>query len=159
MAFYMIAAAVFSGDLNIKQYVLDNVPEGRDQEIFGGRIILRKVYNHGAAFNIMEKSPQVVMKLSALLGAVLLIRDVFLLRKNGHAVEKTGMMLLTGGAFSNIYDRIVRGKVVDYFAIKSRWKKLSGLTFNVGDICIAAGAFLVSLTRLHSAEKSEKRES
>ena len=146
MMFYTIAAAAAALDLGIKQYVLDNVAEGQDREMAGGHLILRKVYNRGAAFNMLEKYPQFVMKLSALLGAVLLVRDVLLMRKKGHAMEKTGMMLLTGGAFSNLYDRIVRGKVVDYLSIKSRWKRLSRLTFNLGDICIAAGALQAALS-------------
>ena len=146
MIFYTIAAAAAALDLGIKQYVLDNVVEGQDLEMAGGHLILRKVYNRGAAFNLLEKYPQFVMKLSALLGAVLLVRDAFLMRKKGHTVEKAGMMLLTGGAFSNLYDRTMRGKVVDYLAFKSRWKRLSRLTFNLGDICIATGALLAALS-------------
>ena len=147
MIFYTIAAAAAALDLGIKQYVLDNVAEGQDLEMAGGHLILRKVYNRGAAFNLLEKYPQFVMKLSALLGAVLLVRDAFLMRKKGHTVEKAGMMLLTGGAFSNLYDRVMRGKVVDYLAFKSRWKRLSRLTFNLGDVCIAAGTLLAVLSR------------
>ena len=146
MIFYTIAAAAAALDLGIKQYVLDNVAEGQDLEMVGGHLILRKVYNRGAAFNLLEKYPQFVMKLSALLGAVLLVRDAFLMRKKGHTVEKAGMMLLTGGAFSNLYDRTMRGKVVDYLAFKSRWKRLSRLTFNLGDICIAAGSLRAALS-------------
>lgn len=147
MIFCTIAAASAALDLGIKQYVLDNVTEGEDRELAGGRLVLRRVYNRGAAFNLLEKSPQFVTKLSAWLGAVLLVRDVFLMRKKGHTAEKTGMMLLTGGALSNLYDRIMRGKVVDYLAVKSRWKRLSRLTFNLGDVCIAAGALLAALSR------------
>ena len=147
MIFCTIAAASAALDLGIKQYVLDNVTEGEDRELAGGRLVLRRVYNRGAAFNLLEKSPQFVTKLSSWLGAVLLVRDVFLLRKKGHTAEKTGMMLLTGGALSNLYDRIMRGKVVDYLAVKSRWKRLSRLTFNLGDVCIAAGALLAALSR------------
>ena len=120
---------------------------GLVDQLAGGRLVLRRVYNRGAAFNLLEKSPQFVTKLSAWLGAVLLVRDVFLMRKKGHTAEKTGMMLLTGGALSNLYDRIMRGKVVDYLAVKSRWKRLSRLTFNLGDVCIAAGALLAALSR------------
>ena len=143
MIFCTIAAASAALDLGIKQYVT----EGEDRELAGGRLVLRRVYNRGAAFNLLEKSPQFVTKLSAWLGAVLLVRDVFLMRKKGHTAEKTGMMLLTGGALSNLYDRIMRGKVVDYLAVKSRWKRLSRLTFNLGDVCIAAGALLAALSR------------
>ena len=90
MIFYTIAAAAAALDLGIKQYVLDNVAEGQDLEMVGGHLILRKVYNRGAAFNLLEKYPQFVMKLSALLGAVLLVRDAFLMRKKGTYSGKSG---------------------------------------------------------------------
>ena len=67
MIFCTIAAAAAALDLRVKQYVLDNVTGGEDREMAGGRLVLRKVYNRGAAFNLLEKSPRFVMKLSALL--------------------------------------------------------------------------------------------
>ena len=73
--------------------------------------------------------------------------DALLLKRRGRILEKTGMALLTGGALSNLSDRVLRGKVVDYFAFGSRWKKWSRLTFNLGDLCIAAGAVLALLGR------------
>ena len=116
----LFPAAVLSiaaADIRVKQYVEDNVPQGHDRPTLGGRIILRKVYNSGAAFGLLHGSPRLV----------------------------TG--LLTGGALSNLSDRVLRGKVVDYFAFGSRWKKWSRLTFNLGDLCIAAGAVLALLGR------------
>ena len=67
------------------------------------------------------------------------------------------MMLLTGGALSNLYDRVVRGKVVDYLAVKSRWKRLSRLTFNLGDVCIAAGALLAACQKKITIAEEEDR--
>lgn len=146
----LFPAAVLSiaaADIRIKQYVEDNVPQGHDRPTLGGRIILRKVYNSGAAFGLLHGSPRLVTGLSALLGALLAARDALLLKRRGRILEKTGMALLTGGALSNLSDRVLRGKVVDYFAFGSRWKKWSRLTFNLGDLCIAAGAVLALLGR------------
>ena len=52
--------------------------------------------------------------------------------------EKIGACLVLGGGISNLYDRLKRGYVVDYFSI--RFKKLKKIVFNLGDICIFLGA-------------------
>ena len=58
------------------------------------------------------------------------------------------MVLFTGGAWSNIFDRIVRGKVVDYLGFRTKWKKITKITYNLGDLAIFLGAFLVGLGEL-----------
>lgn len=37
------------------------------------------------------------------------------------------------------FDRAVRGRVVDYLAVKTKWKKAQAVTFNIGDLCILPG--------------------
>ena len=120
MIFCTIAAASAALDLGIKQYVLDNVTEGEDRELAGGRLVLRRVYNRGAAFNLLEKSPLSVTTLSAWPGAVLLVRHVFIMRKTRPTAQKTGMTLPTGGDLSHLFDRVIRGKVVARLALTTR---------------------------------------
>ena len=51
-------------------------------------------------------------------------------------VQKLGIAIILGGAISNLYDRVVRRYVVDYFSIQCG--KLKGVVFNLGDIfCIS----------------------
>ena len=54
-------------------------------------------------------------------------------------------LVLAGGA-SNLYDRLKRGYVVDYFSIQ--WKKLKKVVFNLGDIFIFAGSALFAAVQL-----------
>ena len=61
--------------------------------------------------------------------------------KKGHLAEKLGTSLVLGGGLSNVYDRVKRGFVVDYFSIQ--YRKLKKVVFNVGDICIFAGALIL----------------
>lgn len=146
MTFYLFSiAAITAGDQILKKSVEDFLPEGEERRIFDGPLVLRRVYNKGAACNLLDDRPELVRKLSALLGGALVLRTLRLCTKKGKKLEKTGMALLTGGAFSNIIDRFVRGKVVDYLAVESRCKPLSELTFNLGDICIAVGAILAAV--------------
>ena len=46
--------------------------------------------------------------------------------------------LITAGGLSNLYDRLKRGYVVDYFSI--RCKYLEKVVFNLGDFFIFAGS-------------------
>ncbi len=53
-------------------------------------------------------------------------------------VQKLGIAIILGGAISNLYDRVVRRYVVDYFSIQCG--KLKGVVFNLGDIFVFLGS-------------------
>ena len=46
----------------------------------------------------------------------------YVIGKKGRVLEKTALTLVLAGGASNLYDRLKRGYVVDYFSIQ--WKKL-----------------------------------
>ena len=62
---------------------------------------------------------------------------------------KLGASFLLGGAASNLYDRLNRGYVVDYFSI--RCKYLEKVVFNLGDFFIFAGSALIAASDLLGA--------
>ena len=145
-----IGALVFALDVILKQYVEENLTAGCEREVTasGGRVVLRKVYNQGAMLNLLENHAELLKLISVGIGGASLLYDTVLLQKRRRMLEKTGMMLFTGGALSNIFDRLVRGKVIDYLGFRSRWKKLSSITWNLGDFAIVAGALIVTVSRL-----------
>ena len=57
-------------------------------------------------------------------------------------MEKLALTLTLAGGVSNLYDRMKRGYVVDYFSFQ--WKALKKVVFNLGDLFIFAGAFLMA---------------
>ena len=63
----------------------------------------------------------------------------------GKMLLKTGLSFLLGGAFSNTYDRMIRGYVVDYFGFQVKNENLQKIVFNISDFCIAIGAALCVL--------------
>ena len=86
----------------------------------------------------MKESPKLVemvpvCMLSAVAGAW-----AYVIGKKGRVLEKTALTLVLAGGASNLYDRLKRGYVVDYFSIQ--WKKLKKVVFNLGDIFIFAGS-------------------
>ena len=69
-------------------------------------------------------------------------------------MEKIALTFAIGGALSNLYDRMVRGYVIDYFSIQ--WKKLTKVVFNLGDLFIFAGAVLLLISELIQSIKEMK---
>ena len=117
----------------------------KEEKRLGSKIIIRKVYNKGACMNFLDKYPGLVRALSFLLSLILSLRQIWFSGKKGRSMEKVGLALLTGGAWSNTMDRCTRGYVVDYAAIESKNKEIRRITFNLADIFIFAGSILMVL--------------
>ena len=61
-------------------------------------------------------------------------------KDKGRGLQKLAMSMVIGGSLSNLYDRYIRGYVVDYFSL--RFGPLKEVVFNLGDIFILLGAGL-----------------
>lgn len=145
-------------DLGVKQVIEDQEDETfpRDLPSAKGWIKLYKNHNGGFPFGFLEKRPQLVkgvplMVVSALAGALVALMD----RKDS-LLEKLGLAIAIGGAISNIYDRIFRGYVVDYFSIQ--WKGLKNVVFNLGDIFIFLGGMMVAADQVMKSLKEMKKK-
>ena len=60
--------------------------------------------------------------------------------------QKIGLSMVLGGAISNLYDRLVKGYVVDYFSIE--FKRLKKVIFNLGDIFVFLGSLVFLIGEL-----------
>ena len=140
---------LFALDMAVKQYIEENVSEKEVKKTFcGTKILIRKVYNKGFAFNSMDSEPDKVKKASVITTAVILMLTLAESFREGHKVNKTALTLLSAGAISNTYDRIVRGKVVDYIGIRSEHKILGDVTANLADVYILIGSVLMWMRRI-----------
>ncbi len=63
---------------------------------------------------------------------------------------------MTAGALSNLFDRVKRGYVVDYFSFQFGW--LKKVVFNIGDLCIFLGTFLLAVSELSPARRAGPEE-
>ncbi|MGF0034081.1 signal peptidase II [Bariatricus sp. SGI.154] len=141
-------AVLLGTDEAIKQQIEENVIQGENRKILGGRIIIRKVYNRGFLLNLLDQHPAVIKGTSVVTGLGVLFYDAMIFMKKGHYVRKLGMTLLSAGAASNIFDRLVRGKVIDYIGVRTENKFLARITANLGDFYIALGALLTSMCNI-----------
>lgn len=148
MLYLVIAFGIWGLDQWVKNRVEAREKENGSREILGGRILLRKSHNRGAALNLLEEKQKLVAGWSTALLAGLMGSFLATLGKKGQGLRKMGMALLVGGAASNVYDRLKRSYVVDYFSFQVAWKKLRNVVFNLGDLFILLGSFLVILWNL-----------
>lgn len=153
MIYILVAAAVFLLDYKIKDYIEKNKKEGDTQEILRGRILIRKFHNSGAILNFMEKKPKVVEIFSLSLSLILFLGYLPLLFKKGYILLKLALSFILGGAFSNVYDRITRHYVVDYFSFNTKVDRIRRIIFNLSDIFIFIGSIMLIAAEIFKKEK------
>lgn len=143
MIYIGLIAVLAALDLLIKARIENQDPDRFPRKMEGtkGKITLYQNHNPGFSFGRLKEYPELVrvvpLMIASALGGIL----VYLLPKKGYILEKVTLAVTLGGAVSNLYDRLVRHYVVDYFAIEWRW--LKKVVFNLGDICIFAGAAIM----------------
>ena len=139
LAFLGFIFVLLCTDIGIKSCIENTIRCGEERRFLGGRIIVRKVYNKGVAFNAMEQEPEKVKKLTTILAVILTIYTLIALIRKRSFFERSGLSLMTAGAWGNVFDRHVRGYVIDYLAISSKNEKVNRITFNLADLLIAEG--------------------
>lgn len=142
MIFIGIVIAIVAVESVIKQVTEQNGTKGERKPILGGRLYLTKYHNYGAFLNLGEKRPEFVKGISLGLCLACTMIYVLTLGTKGKTLLKAGLSLLLGGAFSNTYDRMIKGYVVDYFGFNVKNEKFKNIVFNLSDFCIMIGAVI-----------------
>ena len=146
MIYVVLMAAVFLADYIIKDRIEKKDPKDVVRTIAGGRIKLQRFHNTGMCMSIMKGRQKLVMAISLIFTLFVTIYFIVTLTKGGSVLLKTGLALLLGGAYSNVYDRMKRNYVVDYFSFVVKHKRLKNIVFNISDFFIAAGAALMVIS-------------
>lgn len=139
------AAVLFALDMLLKQYVEETYDGEEEAELVQDKIVVRKVYNKGFLLHFMDQYPLVMKGVSALLGVGLALYNIVLFMKKGRGLRKFATAIFTAGAASNVFDRLVRGKVIDYIGFRCKNKFFSRLTINLADVFIVFGAIVISV--------------
>ncbi len=143
--FVSVIVAIFMGDNYLKERMERQLGPGESQEIWGGRLLLRRHHNPGVMLGMGKKQGTIVTALSLFLTAFTSLVFVCSLSIYGSNLLRAGLSLLLGGAFSNTYDRLKQQYVTDYVSFNVKWEPLRRLVFNVSDFCIITGAMLSAL--------------
>jgi signal peptidase II len=113
-------------------------------EVVSHWLRLTLVYNPGAAFglHVGEYSRRVFTTLT--IGALLILGRLYISTRPGDSTRVTALSLVCGGALGNLLDRIASSSgVIDFIDVgvrDARWP-----TFNVADMAVSVGAFLLAI--------------
>lgn len=140
MIFEGMIAALACTDLLIKQRIekQDDGQFPRTLDKTNGKITIHKFHNYGFPFGFLKEHSKMVKAVPVVIISALTGYFCCLKAQKGRITDKVALTLTLGGALSNLYDRLVRHYVVDYFTIE--WKRLKGVIFNLGDIFVFMGA-------------------
>ena len=157
-AFYLlIALVVVLLDRWTKHIVAKRISLYSHIQVIPGFFSLTHTENTGAAFSLFADS-NAHWKTAMLIvfSMIALIVVSVLLWKNHHAHVATGigLSLIMGGALGNLWDRLARGRVVDFLLFYV--KRYQWPVFNLADSAIVIGAGLLVLEILF--HKSDGRE-
>jgi signal peptidase II len=146
-AFYLlIAFVVVVLDRWTKHLVAQRIPLYRNIKIIPGLFSLTHTENTGAAFSLFADStgPWKTGLLIGFSGIALIVVSILLWKNhNAHVATGVGLSLIMGGAVGNLWDRIVRGRVVDFLLFYV--KRYQWPVFNLADSAIVIGAGLLVL--------------
>ena len=140
MHYILLSAGIFVLETFIKQKREENT---QDKEYLNGKTVITTYHNYGAFLNRGDKRPILIKLVSVILTIVLSILFAFTFTKYGKRELRTGLAFLLGGAYSNTYDRVKRGYVVDYLSFPKLPGKIKYIVFNISDFCIMIGACLI----------------
>ena len=154
----LIALLVVCLDRAAKWAVARNIPLHDSRQIIPGIFRLTHVENRGAAFGLFADSPsEWKVALLVLFSMVALVIVTTLLWRNSHSMNTTGvgLALILGGALGNLWDRLVSGRVVDFFLFyigQYQWP-----AFNVADSAIVIGAGLLVIEILFAKSPATEK--
>jgi signal peptidase II len=157
--YLIIAVLVFLLDRWTKHIVAQRIPLYTHIQIIPGFFRLTHTENTGAAFSLFADSPSPwkTALLVAFSGIALLVVSI-LLWKNHHAhlVTGIGLSLIMGGALGNLWDRLARGRVIDFLLLYV--KRYQWPVFNLADSAIVVGACLLVLEILFAKSRQERQQ-
>jgi len=155
--YLLIALIVVLLDRWTKHIVAQRISLYSHIQIIPGFFRLTHTENTGAAFSLFADStaPWKTGLLIAFSVIALLVVSV-LLWKNHHAHIATGigLSLIMGGALGNLWDRLARGRVVDFLLFYV--KRYQWPVFNLADSAIVVGAGLLVLEILFANTRTQE---
>ncbi|MCX5761395.1 MAG: signal peptidase II [Gemmatimonadetes bacterium] len=156
--FWGVTGSVLLVDAFTKVVAVDRlIPAYLPRPLWGEGLRLTLVYNPGAAFGLHLGAQSRWIFIALTMVALLVLGRLYLETPLVDRLRALALALVSGGALGNLLDRLKSGRgVVDFIDVGVgdwRWP-----TFNVADIAVTSGAFLLALV-LWRADTSEEQSS
>ncbi len=146
MKYLLLMLSVFGADYGLKEYTNSHRLQGEEEEILGGKILLRNYHNSGAALGFLKEYPAINKGFSVFVLSGVIWYFLGTLPKRGMALRKAGLSLVAGGGLNNCLERLKKSYVTDYVSFDVKNKKVRDVVFNISDFSIFLGLFLYGLS-------------
>ena len=100
------------------------------------------VHNFGISFGLF--SGKISSDLLIFIGLIISVVILFMMKYAENSIEKWGYLVILIGAFSNIFDRMLNGFVIDFIYL--HYKDFYWPAFNFADIYITIGIIMILLS-------------
>ena len=126
-----------------KIYVINLDKKFLGSEIFSSKYLnISLIWNEGIAFGLLSFDQENLYNILTLL-IILIIFFIFVMIKKSSGIKKYALLMILGGAFGNIFDRIIYKAVPDF--IDFHIGDFHWFIFNVADIFITLGVIFMIL--------------
>ncbi|EPJ54671.1 MAG: hypothetical protein OFPI_06340 [Osedax symbiont Rs2] len=148
-----LSVLMFAADRLTKVLAESKLQEYQVNPVISGFFDLTLLYNPGAAFGFLATAGGWQRWLFSLLAVVMSVVLVIWIKRTSRKIWwlNSGLALILGGALGNLYDRIMQGQVVDFLSF--HFGSYYFPAFNLADIAISCGAFLLIVDMLFFEKK------
>ena len=139
MKYLILVAILFYIDYYYKRKIESEMKPGRDTRIAaGGKVLIRRVDNKGAAGGLLKGKPSYVKIASTAATALAALRFLFLLPSKKRVIKKGAYAFFLAGYISLVSRRV---------------KGVQKIVFNLGDVFILIGGVMLFILNLFRRKK------
>ncbi len=147
--YFILGAVIFVID-QLSKILIDTFVGDTDIVVIKNFFSITKVNNTGAAFSILENKTWLLIIISAIV-LLLVLKMSREFKANRWNIGAFGLLL--GGILGNLSDRLFLGSVRDF--LKFRIFGYNYPVFNLADVAIVIGVFLLIISIFKGEDKSE----
>ena len=138
---FFIAISAFLAD-RVSKYIILRLSEKSDEldVDITSFLSFNLIWNNGIAFGLLQFKQNFYYNLITLIIFLIILIMMWLAYKS-KGLEKTCYLMIVGGAFGNLFDRVYYGSVIDFIDISI--KNFHWFIFNVADIFISISVFIL----------------
>lgn len=133
-----VMALIVFADQITKNIIVKSLDYGCSKVVIRGFFEISHVHNTGAAWGIFSTHTD-ILSIVTIFACLLLCFLIFEAKKISVSVTLT---FIVGGALGNLWDRVFRGRVIDFLRFYIFGYEFPN--FNVADICITVGCFMIA---------------
>ena len=152
---FFLVFFIFLLDRVTKILVIFKAEELNESQIFSSNFLnFHLIWNEGIAFGLFSFNDSVIYQIITLIIILVIFVLIIYMLKSENFNEKFAFILIIGGAFGNLFDRLYYKAVPDF--IDFHVGNFHWFIFNVADIFITIGVILMILIEIIDTNRNKK---